>query len=87
MVVRPAGAADIPGVVAIVNREIREGVAHFGTTEHRAADLEPWLEAHAVLPFLVACDPGRADAGVLGYARAARWKDRQAYDWAVEVGV
>ncbi len=83
MQVRPASSADLPEVLAIVNREIREGVAHFGTREHRLAELEPWLIAHPRLPFLVAEEEGR----VLGYARAGRWKDREAYDWAVEVGV
>lgn len=83
MHVRPATDADLSAVLAIVNREIREGVAHFALREHTPADIEPWLAAHARLPFLVA----ESEAGVLGYARAARWKDREAYDWAVEVGV
>src|SRR5690606_28201113 len=84
MLVRPATAPDLPDVLAIVNREIREGVAHFGLREHSPADLQPWLEAHPRLPFLVATD----EAGeVLGYARAARWKDREGYDGAVAAGV
>ncbi len=84
MQVRPATQADLPGVLEIVNREIREGVAHFGTREHAPTELDAWLEAGDRLPFLVAAEP---DHAVLGYARAARWKDREAYDWACEIGV
>jgi L-amino acid N-acyltransferase YncA len=84
MLVRPATPADLPAVLAIVNREIREGVAHFGLREHTRSELEPWLANHPSLPFLAAAEPG---GEVLGYARAGRWKDREAYDWATEVGV
>ena len=84
MRVRPAAEADLQQVLGIVNREIREGVAHFGIREHRPEDLRGWLEAGARLPFLVAVDgAGR----VAGYARASRWKDREAYDWAAEIGL
>lgn len=84
MHVRPAREADILPVLTIVNREIAEGVAHFGTTPNTADDLRVWLDAHPVLPWLVCEDQAGT---VLGYARASRWKERQAYDWAVEIGV
>lgn len=84
MEVRPAAEADLHGVLAVVNREIREGIAHFGLREHTLEDLRPWLANQPRLPFLVATDGA---GGTLGYARASRWKDREAYDWAVEVGV
>lgn len=84
MIVRPAQEGDLQGVLSIVNREIREGVAHFGTVEHTLEDLGAWLRLAPRMPLLVAAD----DTGtVLGYAKAGRYRDRQAYDWAVEIGV
>jgi phosphinothricin acetyltransferase len=83
MLVRAATEPDIAGVLEIVNREIREGVAHFGQREHTAGEVLPWLGSADRLPFLVAA----ADGMVIGYARASRWKDREAYDWACEIGV
>ena len=84
MRVRAAGEADLAAVLGIVNREIREGVAHFGIVENTLGDVEGWLAAADRLPFLVAADQ---EGALLGYARAGRWKEREAYDWAVEVGV
>jgi L-amino acid N-acyltransferase YncA len=84
MIVRHATEADLEGVLAIANREVREGVAHFGSQEYTLDLLRPWLIAQDTLPFLVAVD---GDGDTLGYARASRWKEREAYDWAVEIGV
>lgn len=83
MLVRPATSAETPQVLEIINREIREGLAHFGTTEHTRTELDGWLREGPSLPYLVAAE----GETVLGYARAARWKPREAYDWATEIGV
>ncbi|MBK7406436.1 MAG: N-acetyltransferase [Phycisphaerales bacterium] len=84
MIVRRAEPHDLHGILAIVNREIREGVAHFGTSEHTLGEMKGWLAQARRMPLLVAVDGAQ---GVLGYAKAGRYRDRQAYDWAVEVGV
>lgn len=84
MLVRPAREADLGQVLGIVNREIREGVAHFATREQSPEDISAWLRTADRLPLIVAIGGGDA---VLGYARASRWKDREAYDWATEIGV
>lgn len=83
MLVRSAREADIPAVLAIVNREIVKGFAHFGTTPSTTDDLRRWLEAGSRLPWLVAEDGGE----VLGYARATPWKSRESYSWTTEIGV
>ena len=84
MPVRPACESDFPAVRAIVNREIAEGTAHFGTTPMTDADLQRWLESRATLPWLVHEDHGGA---VDGYAIASRWQQREGYDWTVTISV
>lgn len=86
MHVRPAREADFPGVLQIVNREIEHGFAHFGTTPNTEQDCRAWLADQARLPWLVATGD-RPESPVLGYARATRWKERQAYDLTVEIGI
>ena len=84
MPVRPACESDFPAVRAIVNREIAEGTAHFGTTPMTDADLRRWLESRATLPWLVHENDGGA---VDGYAIASRWQQREGYDWTVTISV
>ena len=84
MAVRPACKSDFPAVLAIVNREIAVGTAHFGTTPTTAAELQRWLDTGESLPWLV-CDDG--PGAVVGYAIASRWHPREGYDWTVMVSV
>lgn len=84
MPVRPACESDFPAVLAIVNREIAEGTAHFGTTPVTASDLRRWLDSHQTLPWLVHEDDG---GEVVGYASASRWQQREGYDWTVTISV
>lgn len=89
--IRPALAEDLPEVLEILNREILEGTAHFGTEpmtladigrEFAQADRYPWVAA-------VGGDDG-GDGGelrVLGFARASAWKSRGAYRRTCEIGV
>jgi phosphinothricin acetyltransferase len=87
MVIRPASETDFPGVLEIVNQEILGGTAHFGTTPSTEADCRAWLEASRRYPWLVAAHSDRGAGEVLGFARAMRWKEREAYDRTVEIGV
>jgi len=84
MFVRPARAEDLPGILEILNREIREGVAHFGLEEQTLEEVERAFEtAHGKHPWFTA----EAEGGVVGFARASPWKSRGAYGHTVEVGV
>lgn len=88
--IRAAEARDMPAIAAITNREIVGGVAHFGTEPEPPEAFEHlWREGLETtgfgrLPWVVAEAP---DGSVAGYAKASRWKTRQAYRWTVELGI
>lgn len=92
-VIRHAVESDCTGIARILDSEIESGFAHFGTEPEGAAPVaEAWRRDHKVYPWLVAVerrrpDQPRADEHVLGFARAAAWKSRGAYDWACESAV
>jgi len=90
--IRPAELRDCPRITEITNAEIESGVAHFATTpDNPDAVADAWRRDLAVYPWLVAVDDVKDDsaaaAPVLGFARAARWKTREAYDWTCESAV
>ncbi len=86
MRVRPAEERDLPQIAEILNREIREGVAHFGTREQSVEECRAdWERSGSRLPWYVAAD--EATGEVMGFARASPWKARGAYAWTAEVGV
>ncbi len=80
MEIRPATPADLPGVVAIENAAIADGVAHFGTEPVTLSEASAALAGPH--PFVVAVDDH-----VRGFARSGPWKTRAAYAWTVELGV
>jgi L-amino acid N-acyltransferase YncA len=82
MNVRAALEADADAIVALIGREIREGVAHFGTVPPAREQIV--AEIAAPYPFVVAVAD---DGAFLGFARASAWKSRGAYAWTAEVGV
>jgi L-amino acid N-acyltransferase YncA len=81
--VRAAEAKDLPAILEILNREILEGVAHFGTEAMTLEALEKEFETRGSYPWIVALD----DQKVVGFARASAWKSRGAYRQTCEVGV
>lgn len=83
MAIRAAEISDLAGMLDIINREIREGIAHFGVVEQTLEEIAAEHAARGPRPWLVAV----LDGVVAGFARAGRWKPRQAYDWTVEVSV
>lgn len=91
--VRDATAADAGPIAAIYNHFIVETTITFELEPVDAAELERRIEAigAAGLPWLVAVEPASARAGeserVLGYAYAAPWRARRAYQDSVEVSV
>ena len=84
MEIRPAHLDDLPEIMTILNREITEGVAHFGLAPQVLEQVSgEFSSAVGVYPWHVAID----EEGVLGFARASPWKSRGAYAKTVEVGV
>lgn len=84
MDIRPVTESDLPAILGIINREIREGVAHFGTEEMAATELgAEWSATRERYGWYCAVEGGE----LLGYARGGPWKTRGAYRWAAETGV
>lgn len=84
MLIRPTTDGDLPAILAIINREIREGVAHFGTEDMTHAELAAEVETARERYGWFSATEGDQ---LLGYARGGLWKTRGAYCWAAEVGV
>lgn len=82
MEVRRARVDDLAQILEILNREIAEGVAHFGTEPQTLTEIRKAFEK-AGYPWFVAGE----DSKVLGFARSSPWKSRGAYSQSVEVGV
>lgn len=75
---------DFPAILSIINREILEGNAHFGTAAIEPFELESdWAQTRDRYAWLTAV----RDDMVVGYARGGPWKTRGAYAWAAEVGI
>ncbi|MEM9373340.1 MAG: N-acetyltransferase family protein [Planctomycetota bacterium] len=85
VVIRLAGSADMASICDLMNKQILGGRAHFGVTPDVPETYETqWREQGETYPWLIAAD---ADGSFLGFAKAGRWKAREAYDWTVEVSV
>jgi phosphinothricin acetyltransferase len=85
MTIRPADPErDAAACAAIYAPSVEATPISFELTPPDAAELARRIERYsATHQFLVAEAGGR----VVGYAYACRWRDRPAYDWAVEVSV
>jgi L-amino acid N-acyltransferase YncA len=83
MQVRLAAREDLAGILAILNREIAEGYAHFGTEPVDLEDLGQEFESACQYPWVVALE----ERCVVGFSRASPWKSRGAYRRTCEVGV
>lgn len=83
MHLRAARPHDAGVIAAILDREISDGYAHFGTDPPRASDLAQEIAAAGPHPWRVV----EVDDGVVGFGRATPWKARGGYAWTVEIGV
>lgn len=83
--VRPATASDAAAILAIYNHYILNSVATFEETPLDDGAMLGRMQAvwDLGLPWLVAT----LNDEIVGYAYAARWKERQAYRFSVETTV
>lgn len=86
LVVRPALAGDAAGINAVYNPFIRTSPITFETIEHTQAQRLTWIDAHARNPRHPAF-VAEADGRVIGYANAAEFDPRAAYETSVKVSV
>jgi L-amino acid N-acyltransferase YncA len=82
VVIRGAGAADLPAIARIYADAVLHGTATFEIEPPDEAEMARRMKALLARnhPYLVA-EQARA---VVGYAYAGPYRDRRAYDWCVE---
>ena len=84
--IRPAVAADLPGIVAILNHYVLQSHVTFDTRPFAVAERQPWFDGFGVTGryrLLVADDGGR----VIGYASSTPIRPKPAYDPSVETTI
>lgn len=85
MHVRPTVESDLPSIRDILEWEILNNVAHFGLSAPDLAEIQSdWESASGRYPWLCAVD---GQDRVVGFAKAGRWKPREAYDRTCEIGI
>jgi len=82
-IVRPVTLDDLPVILDILNREIREGIAHFGTEPLTIEDLAREFANATAYPWFAAIHY----ESLVGFARANPWKSRGGYAKTCEVGL
>ena len=85
VLIRPAGAADIPAITRIYAHAVRHGTASFELEPPDEAEMARRQQALLAggYPYLAAV----ADGSVLGYAYAGAYRARPAYRFSVEDSV
>jgi L-amino acid N-acyltransferase YncA len=84
--IRPADAADLPGILSIYNHEVLSSTATYDTQPRTDEAHEKWFAHHdPAHPVIVA--ERESESAVCGWASLSRWSDRSAYDGSVEVSV
>jgi phosphinothricin acetyltransferase len=83
--IRPARISDIPAIARIYAQAVREGTASFEIDPPDEAEMQRRYQALQAgrFPYLVA----QCDGAIAGYAYAAPYRARPAYDWSVEDSV
>ena len=84
IVVRTFEARDVAPANALTNHYIEKTAVHFAYEPAPDAEFEAgWRSGSAQYPWLTA----ELDGHVIGYAKAGRWRDREAYSRTTETGV
>lgn len=89
MLTRPVQPADFTAIAELTNWYIANTAVHFATSPATPQQLhDSWFAVGDTYPFLVAEDdaPAATDR-FLGYAKAYRWRERDAYARTAEVGI
>lgn len=82
--VRPALSQDLAGINRIENWAVQATVAHFGLEPVPIAETRAAFDQNSErYPWFIKEEDGE----VIGFARAAPWKPRAAYQWTTEIGV
>jgi phosphinothricin acetyltransferase len=83
--IRPARISDIPAIARIYAQAVREGTASFEIDPPDETEIQRRFQALQTgrFPYLVA----QCDGAIAGYAYAAPYRARPAYDWSVEDSV
>ncbi len=82
--IRPATAADLPGIKAIYDVEVRDGISTFATEPPGVGYWQVRLDSDETGDHLLVATDGDA---VLGYAYAASYRPRAAYRHTRETSV
>jgi L-amino acid N-acyltransferase YncA len=82
LTIRPATTGDIAAITRIYAHAVEHGTASFETEPPDQSEMARRLQGLLAkgFPYIVA----EMDAAVAGYAYAGPYRDRRAYDWAVE---
>ncbi len=84
MNIRPFEERDLAPTVELTNWFIRNTAVHFSTVEDTIDGVRAqWERGRARYPWLVA----EVDGAFAGFARAAMWRNRAAYDWSCETAI
>jgi L-amino acid N-acyltransferase YncA len=75
---------DVAPACALTNHYIEHTSVHFGVHPYSADEFRAmWLAGREKYPWLAATIDGR----FAGYAKAGRWREREAYQFTAEVGL
>ncbi len=84
LIIRPVEPGDFPAIAELTNGFITGTTVHFGYQPQTPDELlGAWLKTRERYPFVVALMDGR----FAGFAKASRWRERDAYGWTAETGI
>lgn len=85
MNIRPTTKDDFAPIADLLNDQIMNGFAHFGTVQTDAKEIEQSWSPHTdTHPWLTAVDD---EGNFLGFVKSSPWSPRGGYRWTVEVSV
>lgn len=84
MHIRPTQLEDVSSITTLLNHEIAQGVAHFGTEPIDQSEIREQLKsAEDRFPWYSAFD----DDQFLGFCKSAPWSLRGGYNWTAEITI